>query len=109
MSKSAKQAAFVRRAEARPTLTPYLRRLAVFLVRDAEHRPRLPCGRFVLFSGSGRLAVFFSFDLVATPGFHAGFDHGGKRDGEEDAPEAPQAAEDEYGDDDADGVNVHRF
>ncbi len=31
LSKGAKQAAPVRRAEARPTLTPYLRRLAVFL------------------------------------------------------------------------------
>jgi len=117
LSKNAKQAALVRRAKARPTLTQCLRRLAgpVFtplggvLVRDAEHRPRLPCGRFVLSSDSNRLAVFFAFDLVATPGFHAGFDHGGERDGEEDAPEAPQAAEDEYGDDDADGVDVHRF
>ena len=47
--------------------------------------------------------------LVTPPGFHHRLDHGGERDGEEDAPEAPQAAEDQHGDNQRDRVDVHRF
>ena len=47
--------------------------------------------------------------LIAAPGFHHRLDYGGERDGEEDAPEAPQPAENQHGDDDGDRVNVHRF
>ena len=62
LSKNAKQVALVRRAEARPTLTPYLRRLAVFLSKGAEQAApvRRAEARPTLTLYLRRLAVFLS-------------------------------------------------
>ena len=58
-------------------------------------------------SGRFRFAFVAAFFLVTAPGFHYRLDHRRQRDGEEDASEAPQAAEDQYGDDDGDRVDIH--
>ena len=60
-------------------------------------------------SGGFRLALIAAFLLITAPGFHYRLDHRRQRNGEEDAPEAPQTAENQHGDDDGDRMYVHRF
>ena len=60
-------------------------------------------------SGGFRLALIAAFLLITAPGFHYRLDHRRQRNGEEEAPEAPQTAKNQHGDDDGDRMYVHRF